>query len=624
MQHGLDRFVRGSLVLAAAASGLLGGVVVTLARHAPSEQDLRTILTNPQIHVDARYLLQDGKSEFVQHASCRCGLSLPSEQIPRILKQALTAREDSRFHVHRGIDWIGLARALLSNLAGRSMQGGSTLTQQLVKNLITGNARSGLSGLARKIREAIIARRAERALTKEQILTAYLNQIDFGSTDGATAIGVTEAARKYFGKDAQTLNLYEAAMLVGMLRATTTYNPIVNPDAADQQARDVLQKMVAGGSIGQRDLSRAVRLGIQRGSLPPIAIAAGHYIAWSRAELADIARSHPTNGAVRYVVGLDTWRQLHGEAAIRELIARNGGLHVGQGALVSLENDGRVSSLVGGSDYASSQFDRATQARRQPGSAFKPVVYAAAIRAGLDPGTIRLDSPIADGDFRPDNADHKFLGPIPLTTALALSRNTVAVRLGREVGIGSVVEQARELGIRSPLRRDLSLVFGTSEVTLLELTAAYVPFMNDGRVARPYAAVAALDASGRIVYRHDPAPGMRVLNARTVRAMRQMLRAVVTEGTGRRAQLRDRWSAGKTGTSQGNRDAWFVGFTDHLATGIWFGNDDNSQMTGISGAGMPVDAWRMVNEGANAPPAAGPPSGALTHLDRSPRSASRK
>jgi penicillin-binding protein 1A len=305
------------------------------------------------------------------------------------------------------------------------------------------------------------------------------------------------------------------------------------------------------------------------------------------------------------VVGLDTCHQVHGEAAIKELIARNEDRHVGQGALISLESDGRVSALVGGTDFASSQFDRATQAMRQPGSAFKLFVYTAAMKIGISPNSIRLDAPISVGDWTPDNADHKFLGPITLRQAFAFSRNTVATRVGLEVGIDAVWKQAHELGIKSPLGRDPSLVLGTSEVTLLELTSAYVPFMNEGRAIEPYAARVALDSSSQVIYRRDPAPEAPVVNDRTVHAMRDMLRAVVTEGTGHNARLRDLWSAGKTGTSQGNRDAWFVGFTDRLTTGIWFGNDDNSQMTSVSGANMPADAWRKFNEATIAPPVPG-------------------
>jgi penicillin-binding protein 1A len=601
MQPPFHRFLHANLTAAAAAFGLVGGLTVTLASRAPSERDLPIILTNPQIQVDSRYLLPSGGNEFAQHAVCRCGLWLGGDQIPQVLKRALLAQEDVRFYIHRGIDWIGLGRAFASILSGGSTQGGSTLTQQLVKNLITGNARSGVSGVVRKVREAVIARRVERALTKEQILTAYLNQMDFGSTDGSTAIGVVHAALKYFGKSVKDLNLYEAAMLVGTLQATTAYNPITNPEAADRQARAVLQKMLNQNLIGQNEFSHALRQTIQRGSLPQIAMATGYYVAWSRAELAQIARAHPIRGRMRYVVGLDAWHQVRGEAVIKESIARNEGRHVGQGALISLDGDGRVSALVGGTDFASSQFDRATKARRQPGSAFKLFVYVASINKGLNPGSIRLDAPISVGDWTPDNADHKFLGPITLTKAFAFSRNTVATRLSLEVGLDSILDEAHELGIRSPLGRDPSLVLGTSEVTLLELTSAYVPFMNEGRAIRPYAARIALDSSGEVMYRRDPAPKAPVVNARTVHAMRDMLRAVVTEGTGRNARPRDLWSAGKTGTSQGNRDAWFVGFTDRLTTGIWFGNDDNSQMTGVSGTDMPALAWRKFNEDINAP-----------------------
>jgi penicillin-binding protein 1A len=529
------------------------------------------------------------------------------------MKEALLAQEDARFYVHSGIDWIGLGRAFVSIASGGAIQGGSTLTQQLVKNLITGNARAGFAGVARKVREAFIARRIERAMSKDEIIAAYLNQMDFGATDGSTAIGIVQAAQKYFGKPVKALNLYETAVLVGMLRGTTLYNPIANPDAANRQALAVLEKMLNQNRISHAEYSRALRQGISSPRARPemrkggegaasIPIVTGYYVAWSRAELAEIAAAHPGRGVMRYVVGLDVWHQIQGEATIREMLARNKeGRHVGQGALVALDRDGRVDALVGGEDFASSQFDRATQAMRQPGSAFKLFVYTAAIKAGLSPNSVRLDEPVSIDGWSPDNADHKFLGPIPLKKAFALSRNTVAIRLGAEIGGDAIANIAHELGIRSPLRRRPSLALGTSEVTLLELTSAYAPFMNDGRPVRPYATMIALNSSAQVVYRHDAARLRPVANAETLQAMRGMLRAVVTEGTGRQAMLRNRWSAGKTGTTQDNRDAWFIGLTDLLTTGVWFGNDDHSPMAGVHGADMPAAAWHEFNDSIDRP-----------------------
>jgi membrane peptidoglycan carboxypeptidase len=256
MNRPLHRVLQANLTMAAAVLGLVGGLTIALARHAPSERDLPVILTSPQIQVDARYLKPSAREEFAQHAVCRCGLWRSADQIPQSLKQALLAQEDTRFYIHRGIDWIGLGRSLASIVSGGAIQGGSTLTQQLVKNLITGNARSGFRGIVRKVREAIIARRVERSMTKEEILTAYLNQMDFGAANGSVAIGVEQAARKYFGKPVKHLDLYEAAMLVGTLRATSAYNPAVNPDAAGQQARAVLQKMLNQNLIGENEYSR--------------------------------------------------------------------------------------------------------------------------------------------------------------------------------------------------------------------------------------------------------------------------------------------------------------------------------------------------------------------------------
>jgi penicillin-binding protein 1A len=597
------------LTLAAAAAGVLGGLTATLARHLPSDRDLPVIVTSPQIQVDARYLRPGAESAYAAHAVCRCGPGLGSDQIPPVLKEALLAQEDTRFYIHSGIDWIGLGRAFASIASGGAIQGGSTLTQQLVKNLITGNARTGFSGMMRKVREALIARRIERVMTKDEILAAYLNQMDFGSTDGSAAIGVVQAAHKYFDKPAKDLNLYEAAMLVGVLRGTSLYNPIANPEAADRQARVVLAKMLDQDRISQDAYFRALR---QARALPPgkaaapVAGATSYYITWSRAELADIAAlvggSGRERGLMRFIVGLDPWHQEHAEATIREGLARAGDRHVGQGALVAIDADGRVDALVGGADFSKSQFDRATQAKRQPGSAFKIFVYTAAINSGLSPDTVRVDEQVSVGGYAPHNVDRRFLGPIPLRTAFAQSRNTVAVRLGQEVGTDAIVNLAHEFGIKSPLGRGPSLALGTSEVTLLELTSAYVPFMNEGRPVRPYAVRMAVSARGEVIWRRHQAPPRPAVSARTLQAMRVMLREVVTDGTGRQARLRDRWSAGKTGTTQDDRDAWFVGFTDCLTTGVWFGNDDDSPMAGVAGAGMPAQAWRRFNEAMTAQP----------------------
>jgi penicillin-binding protein 1A len=584
------------LTLTGAAFGLLGGLTVALDHNLPSEQDLPVILTSPQVYVDARYLAPGAQGEYARHAVCRCGLPLGADQIPPLLKEALLVQEDTHFYVHSGIDWIGLGRAFQATLSGGPVQGGSTLTQQLAKNLITGNARSGFGGMMRKVREALIARRIEHVMTKDEIITAYLNQSDFGTTGGVTAIGIFQAARKYFGKPVRDLNLYESAMLVGTLRATSLYNPIANPEAADHQARAVLEKMLQQNRIGQHEFSRAVQQGIQAGPLVPVDIGTGYYVAWARGELADIAAAHRASGLVRYVVGLDAGQQAQGEATIRDMIDRNQGRHVGQGALVAMDGDGRVAALVGGAGFAESQYDHAAQAVRQPGSAFKLFVYTAAIQAGHSPDSIRQDVQVSIEGWSPDDADHRHLGPIPLRTAFALSKNTVAAQLGAEVGPDAIATIAHELGIKSPLHRVASLALGTSEVTLLELTSAYVPFMSDGRPVRPHAARMALNARGGVIYRRNLAPLRPAVNARTLTAMRSMLRAVVTEGTGRQARLRDRWNAGKTGTTQDYRDAWFIGFTDRLTTGIWFGNDDSSPMNGVSGANMPAVAWRGFNE----------------------------
>jgi penicillin-binding protein 1A len=582
-----------AMLFTMAAGGLaVAAAAFTLARDLPTDDDLKIILTSPQVEVDSRYLNAGAEREYAQHAVCRCGLALGSAEIPQTLIKALLVDEETGSH------WFSLSRAPLSYLWYGTVKGGSPFAERLTRKLITGNKQSGIYGVVGEMRQAIVARQVERALTREEILTAYFNQMDFG---GPGVIGVVQAARRYFGKAVKDLDLFESAMLVGMLRATAV-DPVAHPDAADREAQAVLKKMLDKKVIGETEYFRALSEMAPVAGQRQIAVSTGYYVAWARAEFASIAMSRPGgtgNGLVRYVVGLDPRHQAQGEAAIRDELAGNADRRVGQGALVAMDGDGRVDALVGGADFAVSQFDRATKARRQPGSAFKLFVYTAAINAGLSPSSIRTDGPVSIHGYAPDNNDHAFLGPIPLMTAFAKSRNTVAVQLGDEVGTDAIANVARELGVTSPLRRDASLALGTSEVTLLELTSAFVPFMGEGRPVQPYAVRMALNGRGEVIYRRHPEPPKPAVNAVTLQAMRDMLRAVVMDGTGQQARLADRWSAGKTGTTQRNRDAWFIGFTDRLTTGIWFGNDDNSPMTDIAGGGMPALAWRRFNEAIN-------------------------
>jgi penicillin-binding protein 1A len=505
--------------------------------------------------------------------------------MPRHLVQAVVATEDRRFYWHFGLDPIGLVRALIVNVgAGRVAQGGSTITQQLAKNIFLTPERS----VRRKVQEVLLALWLERRFTKDQILTLYLNRVYLG----AGAFGVEAAARRYFGRSVRTLNLRESATLAGLLQAPSRLAPTVNPEAADSRAATVLENMVEAGAITRAQavaaLSEPLRVaaeGLGQGA----GRASRYFTDWLVSEVQGFIGLIDRDLVV--VTTLDARLQRAAEAALGETLARYGpNAEVSQGAMVALSLDGAVRAMVGGRDYNRSQFNRATEARRQPGSAFKPFVFLAALEAGMSPDDTVADGPIRVGSWSPRNFDSILRGEITLREALARSVNTATVRLAQRVGMGSVIAAARRAGITSPLRRGLATALGASEVSLLELTGAFAPFANGGVSAIPYGIVEIREVSGRVLWRRERGGGGAIARA-ALPQMVDMLGAVVRSGTGRAAQL-DRPAAGKTGTSQEFRDAWFVGFTADLLAGVWMGNDDNVPMERITGGSLPARAWR--------------------------------
>lgn len=505
------------------------------------------------------------------------GLHEMSPYIP----QAVIAIEDRRFYSHFGVDPMGLGRAVVSNLAaGRTVQGGSTLTQQLAKNMFLKPERT----LERKVQEVMLSLWLERKHSKDQILEMYLNRVYFGSG----AYGVEAAARRYFGKSARDVSLSEAALLAGLLKAPSKLSPARDPKAAGDRAELVLAAMREQGFIGDKELRFAMKAPATR---------AAAYWTGSEHYVADrIMEELPTLiGDVRSDIVIDATVDLTlqklAEKSIRSLIQENGEkFDVTQGALVSIDNSGAVRAMVGGYDYANSQFDRASEARRQPGSAFKPFVFLAALEQGRTPDSVRNDAPIRIGKWRPDNYKGKYYGRVTLTTALAKSLNSVAAQLAMEVGPASVAEAAQRLGIESTLATNTSIALGTSEVTPLELTAAYVPFANGGYRPDVYFVSRITTTRGKVLYQHERGNRPRVMRPEIVGMMNHMMTETIAGGTAGKAEFG--WpAAGKTGTSQNSRDAWFIGYTSNLTTGVWFGNDDGKPTKNLTGGSLPAIAW---------------------------------
>ena len=512
------------------------------------------------------------------------GAIIDVSRLPRVLVQAVIAVEDRRFYHHFGIDPIGLARAVYVNLRHEHMvQGGPTITQQLAKNLFLSPDRT----LRRKIQEALLALWLEHVYSKDQILTAYLNRVYLG----AGAYGVDAAAQTYFGKPVSRITLHEAAIIAGLLKATSRYSPVNNPDEASQRAQVVLDTMVEAGFITPADMAAAT---LEPPSpRPATAAGLGRYFAdW----ISDHVGSYIGYDHEDLVVftTLNLRAQQAAERRLAELLATQGPQNqVSQGALVALSPDGAVRALVGGRNYGESPFNRATQALRQPGSSFKPFIYLAALEAGYTPETTVEDAPLRIGHWQPANYEKGFRGLVPLRDALAHSINTCAVRVLEQVGIDRVRSLAQRLGITSPLGHDLSLALGTSEVTPLELTAAYAGIANGGRPVIHYAILEIRDNRGTELYkRHgSTAAGLPVVAGQdAVSQLTGMMTGVLAYGTGKAARL-DRPAAGKTGTSSDYRDAWFVGFTADLVSGVWLGNDNNDEMKKVTGGGLPARLW---------------------------------
>jgi penicillin-binding protein 1A len=576
------------------------GVVVWVGAHLPAIQSLEIPKRPPTIQIagaDGSVIATRGEMP---------GANVALKDLPPYLPKAFIAIEDRRFYSHYGIDPVGIARAAVANILHRGVsQGGSTLTQQLAKNLFLTQERT----LQRKLQEVELALWLERKHSKAEILELYLNRVYFGSG----AYGVEAAAQRYFGKSARNVTLAEAAMLAGLVKSPSRLAPNRNPEGAEQRAQTVLAAMADAKFITEAQAQASI--GHPSYNVKPAGAGTVNYVAdWIGEVLDDLVGQIDQSVVVE--TSIDPKLQAVAEAAvIDELAAKSVKFNVTQGALVSITPDGAVRAMVGGRNYSESQYNRAVTAKRQPGSAFKPFVYLTAIESGLTPETVRQDAPLDVKGWRPENYSHEYLGAVTLTQALAMSLNTVAVRLGLEVGPKNVVRTAHRLGISSKLDANASIALGTSEVSLVELVGAYAPFANGGFAVSPHVVNKIRTMEGKVLYMRPLDQPAQVIDPRSVAMMNTMMQETLISGTAHKAELPGWTAAGKTGTSQDFRDAWFIGYTSNLVTGVWLGNDDNSPTRKATGGGLPVEIWtrfmRVAHQGMPVAALPGSQSGGL-------------
>jgi penicillin-binding protein 1A len=568
-------------VIAGVWSALAFGLVVLwFARDLPRPEDALDAVRRPSL------VLQDQRGRTVATYGDVVGDALRLSDLPRALPEAAVAVEDRRFWSHWGFDPWGLARAATVDLvSGRVRQGGSTITQQVAKTLFLSNART----LRRKVQELILTIWLERHFSKKEILEIWLDRVYLGSG----AWGMDAGARLYFGVSARKLSLWQCAVLAGLPRAPSRFNPRADPEAAAARGREVLAAMVATGAISEAQAAEAGR----QITFPAKSAGSGWFADWAAAQAQAVVPAG-TDAVVRTT--LDQRLQGIVEARLAALLDGPGAKQgATQGAVVVLDAaSGAVRALVGGRTYGPGAYDRATLARRQPGSAFKPFVWLAALEHGKRPDDLVLDGPLRIGGWQPADFEPGWRGQVSLEQALALSLNTAAIRLMLGAGgPGAVAAVAHRLGISDVLPASPSLALGTGEVGLLEMTAAYASFFNGGRAVKPQAIVSAR-ADGRDAAVPD-APGRQVIDPELAAMMVRMMAAVVREGTGRNAAVPGRLAAGKTGTTQDNRDAWFIGAiegggVDGRVIGVWIGRDDGRPMRGVMGGGLPAVLFREV------------------------------
>lgn len=574
------------------ASSIMAGGLVGLAlsfRNLPDVRVLRNYIPSETSYI---YDVNGTLLDSIHDEANREVVDLNS--ISPNLKRAVLAIEDSYFFSHHGINPAGIARAFLANMEeGQTVEGGSTITMQLVKNLFLTPERT----MNRKVAEAVLSLRLEQVFTKDQIMEMYLNQVYWGHN----TYGVETAAKSYFNKHASELNLAEASMMAGLIQAPEVFSPFVDYQKAKERQAIVLERMRAIGWATPEEVAKAKATPLKLGEITSFGASQAPYI--TDAVIQELTnrfgKEAVLQGGMRVQTTIDLNLQRKAEETVREGIVsiQNRGVYADQMSLVAVDPRTHfVKAMVGGIDYSKSQYNRATQALRQPGSAFKPFVYYAAFSSGnFAPDSTIMDSPVSypdgDGYYTPQNYDGSFYGPMSIRQALAQSRNIPAIRLGQEVGINRVIEVCRTLGIKSPMEPVTSLPLGAVDLTPLEMAGAYATFASGGWHSETTTIAQVTDSKGNVLLDNTPRPQL-VLDPWAVAALNSTLQDVINRGTGTAARL-DRPAAGKTGTTSSERDIWFVGYVPQLAVAVWVGNDDYSPLgTGATGGGYVAPVWR--------------------------------
>lgn len=504
-------------------------------------------------------------------------------ELPSYVPDAIISTEDRRFYAHFGFDIVAFTRAMLTNIfMGRYAQGGSTITQQVAKNLFLTSQKN----IKRKTQELLLAFWLEHKFSKEQILTLYLNRVYLG----AGTYGIEAASQKYFQKSSRDMNLLEAAIIAGMLKAPSRYNPIASAERAKARAKVVLQNMVNNDALTERQMKYALTLPVGEDKSYKVQ-GADYFADWVYREVNDYIGERDND--IYVYTTLDQKIQENAEKILREAVFAAKNRNVSEGAVVVLNKSGEVKAMVGGIDYRKSQFNRAVTALRQPGSAFKPFVYLTALQNGWKREDRIDDVPLSIGKWKPENYDKKYYGSVTLDEALMKSLNLATVNLSESLSRKDIIRTAKKMGISTPVENTPSLALGTFEVKVIDMATAYSAIANGGYATWPHAIKEIYTRDGYQLYQREADTENRILDAGAVKDLTKMLEKVISQGTGRRAKIPG-FAAGKTGTTQDYRDAWFVGFTDEYVIAVWVGNDDNSPMKGVTGGTLPAEIWRKI------------------------------
>ena len=579
-----QRVMYWSAVLAVWGAIFLVVFFAVFARDLPDTSTLYNVDRQPSI----TYLDRNGALIAIRGTQQAPPADL--DALPDYVPAAFIAIEDRRFYHHPGFDPVGMTRAMAANMkAGRVVQGGSTLTQQLAKNLFL----SPDQNIKRKVQELMLAVWLEMKFSKQEILALYLNRVYFG----AGAYGIEAASQRYFDKSAKQLTVGEAALLAGLLKAPSRYSPVSESERAATRATVVLNEMVDAGVITPEQRAAAVTEPV-RVSRTLATQHAQYFIDWLDKQIRELV-GEPTEDMIVETT-LDLTLQTQAERTVRRILDRDRSKGVQQAALVALDGEGRVRAMIGGASYADSQFNRATDARRQAGSAFKPFVYLTALESGYTPETMVNDAPIRIGNWSPRNYSGSFAGEMTMAQAVAQSTNTIAAGMADQIGRDNVARTARRLGITSRIGLEPAMALGAVEVSPLEMAQAYDAFANGGKRVTAYGISRIRSPQGRVIYQRASreAGPIQVISNPYLYYQNQMLRGVMTSGTGRAAAIAGRDVAGKTGTTSDYKDAWFVGYTGGFVTAVWVGKDDNTAMRGVTGGSSPAAIWRGFMEAA--------------------------